>query len=233
MQHRGPQIGPNKSYVSINNDSQHRMRQATWPKPKAVTVHRFFPSQLLSSNTYVTAKTRKSTIFPRYFLLFSTFRNHTKHVAMTQVFPFSLFLQRHLQVPSVSSPTNPCCHVPPTFFLATLLRAVIIDRHQCLASSSVPHLYKSPTSMCFVVSMVTTTPPLRNTEKLFLFYVRLCILLSGKEKKMEAPMLPLGRTSSIEREPRTLNIHQIQSARVTHASFISFNLFFCHVLNRI
>ncbi|QCD84829.1 uncharacterized protein LOC114177437 [Vigna unguiculata] len=30
---------------------------------------------------------------------------------------------------------------------------------------------------------------------------------------MEAPMLPLGRTSSIEREPRTLNIHQIQSAR--------------------
>ncbi|KAK8472647.1 hypothetical protein PHAVU_002G271900 [Phaseolus vulgaris] len=67
--------------------------------------------------------------------------------------------------------------------------------------------------MFFVVSMVTTTPPLRNTEKLFLFYVRLCILLSGKEKKMEAPMLPLGRTSSIEREPRTLNIHQIQSAR--------------------
>ncbi|BAT73262.1 uncharacterized protein LOC124836862 [Vigna umbellata] len=30
---------------------------------------------------------------------------------------------------------------------------------------------------------------------------------------MEAPILPLGRTSSIEREPRTLNIHQIQSAR--------------------
>nr|XP_007159838.1 hypothetical protein PHAVU_002G271900g [Phaseolus vulgaris]ESW31832.1 hypothetical protein PHAVU_002G271900g [Phaseolus vulgaris] len=139
MQHRGPQIGPNKSYVSINNDSQHRMRQATWPKPKAVTVHRFFPSQLLSSNTYT---------------------------AINASLPLS-----------------------------------------------VPHLYKTPTSMFFVVSMVTTTPPLRNTEKLFLFYVRLCILLSGKEKKMEAPMLPLGRTSSIEREPRTLNIHQIQSAR--------------------
>ncbi|KAK7358826.1 hypothetical protein VNO77_00766 [Canavalia gladiata] len=30
---------------------------------------------------------------------------------------------------------------------------------------------------------------------------------------MEAPMLPLERTSSIEREPRTLNINQIQSAR--------------------
>ncbi|TKY60429.1 hypothetical protein E2542_SST17528 [Spatholobus suberectus] len=30
---------------------------------------------------------------------------------------------------------------------------------------------------------------------------------------MEAPMLPLERTSSIEREPRTLNISQIQSAR--------------------
>ncbi|CAJ1937817.1 unnamed protein product [Sphenostylis stenocarpa] len=30
---------------------------------------------------------------------------------------------------------------------------------------------------------------------------------------MEATMLPLARTSSIEREPRTLNIHQIQSAR--------------------
>ncbi|XP_027344312.1 uncharacterized protein LOC113856611 [Abrus precatorius] len=30
---------------------------------------------------------------------------------------------------------------------------------------------------------------------------------------MEAPMFSLERTSSIEREPRTLNINQIQSAR--------------------
>ena len=76
------------------------------------------------------------------------------------MFPFSLFVQRHLGVPSVSSPTNPPCHVHPTFSLATLLRAVTIDRHQCLSSFSVPvpvpPLYKPPTSTSFVVSIYTT-----------------------------------------------------------------------------
>ncbi|KAH1251213.1 hypothetical protein GmHk_05G014175 [Glycine max] len=48
----------------------------------------------------------------------------------------------------------------------------------------------------------------------FGFALRYYHIISRKRKKMEAPiMLPLERTSSIEREPRTLNINQIQSAR--------------------
>ena len=39
---------------------------------------------------------------------------------------------------------------------------------------------------------------------------------------MEAPMVRIDRTSSIEREPRTLSIQQIQSARVRKSIFILF-----------